>query len=528
MKRFNKVLPVISMLIAIVFSAICLLVHPLWSDIHTYLGVRNLPIVQSLAVMGGLFGIYAYQALKTGMLSGKRHWLHVIILCVVDAAMLVLMGILIKELGYESMVIPRMASVYLPVAFWAAAAVLLFWLSPFWTPLKNGQIRLTAILVLGLAAVIWMTLPWCIALTTRPVVFRQQDGVTVNWGTNLPAANLLRYGKSPDMSEQTIPQSHGLIDVADEMQRVFLPGEPSESLYFQATSVGVRTINPASAIKAGEAESETIQVGFPAAGEELFLAAFSDIHEQTQIYRQQARQIPWEQVDYALYLGDVVNHVDDAKQTAEAIFGLRTGEYDLPRVFARGNHETRGANARNLSDWMLPAGGKWYYTFESGNAFFVVLDSGEDKPDSHVEYAELINFSEYHQEQAAWLADVFKSPEYQKADYQIVLVHIPPFEPPFEVFFGIFREEFMTDAFDPVLAILHQQTDIDLVMSGHLHRGDIWLPEETGLPYPVTTCGGPLGVDTAAVTAQLTESGIQLDVIDILGNTIESVWLPKK
>ncbi|MFN2197009.1 MAG: metallophosphoesterase family protein, partial [Anaerolineales bacterium] len=428
MKRFEKVLPIISMLIAIVFSAICLLVHPLWSDIHSYLGFRNAPVVQILAVLGGLFGIYAYQVLKTGMLKRKRRWLHIIILMLVDAAMLVLIGVLIKELGYESVVIPRMAAVYLPVAFWVAAAVLLFWLSPIWKPLKNGQIRLVAILVLGLAAIIWSTLPWRIELTTRPVVFRQQDGVTVNWGTNLPAANLLRYGNSPDMAEQTIPQSHGLIDVAEEMQRVFLPGEPPESLYFQATSVGVRTINPTSAIKAGEAESEAIQVGFPTADKALFLAAFSDIHEQTQIYKQLARQIPWEQVDYALYLGDLVNHVDDAEQAAEAIFGLPTGELDLPRVFARGNHETRGANARNLSDWMLPAVGKWYYTFESGNAFFVVLDSGEDKPDMHVEYAELINFNDYHQEQAAWLANVFESPEYQNADYQIVLVHIPPFE----------------------------------------------------------------------------------------------------
>jgi predicted MPP superfamily phosphohydrolase len=458
------------------------------------------------------------------MLAGRRRWLHVTILILVDAAMLVLMGILIKELGYESVVIARMASVYLPVAFWVALAVLLFWLSPFWKPLKNSQIRLTAILVLGLAAIIWMTLPWRLAFTTRPVVFRQQDGVTVNWGTNLPAANLLRYGNSPDMTQQTIPQTHGLIDVSQEMQRVFIPGETTGSLYFQAYSAGVRAINPTSAIKAGEAESEIIQVEFPAANIELFLAAFSDIHEQSQIYKQQARQIPWEQVDYALYLGDLVNHVDDAKQAAEAIFGLPTGEVDLPRVFARGNHETRGADARNLADWMLPAGGKWYYTFESGNAFFVVLDSGEDKPDSHVEYAELINFNEYHQQQAIWLANVFESTEYRNADYQVVLVHIPPFED----YSVIFPEDFLTDAFDPVLALLHEQEDIDLVMSGHLHRGDIWLPQETGLPYPVTTCGGPLGVDTAAVTVQLTKTGIQLDVIDILGNTIESAWLPAK
>jgi hypothetical protein len=285
MKRFTKVLPIISMLIAGIFSAICLLVHPLWSDIHAYLGARNLPVMQTLAVLGGLFGIYAYQALKTRMLTRERRWLHTTILSLVDVAMLVLIGILIKELGYESVVIPRMASVYLPIVFWASLAVLLFWIGPFWKPLRKGQIRFVAILVLGLAAIIWMTLPWHVAFTTRPVVFRWQDGVTVNWGTNLPAANLLKYGKSPDMAEQTIPQSHGLIDVAEEMQRVFLRDKPGRTLYFQAYSAGVRTINPTSALKAGEAESDATQVKFPAPEAELFLAAFSDIHEQTQIYK---------------------------------------------------------------------------------------------------------------------------------------------------------------------------------------------------------------------------------------------------
>jgi predicted MPP superfamily phosphohydrolase len=524
MNRLAKILPIISMLIAGIFTAVCLLVHPLWSDIHSFLGVPDLPVVQTLAVLGGLYAFYAYRALTTGMLTGDRRWLHSGILILVDAILLILMVILINELGYESVVIPRMAAVYLPIVFWVSVAVLLFWIGPFWKPFKEGRIRFAAILVLGLAAIIWISLPWRVELITRPVVFMQADGVTVNWGTNLPAANLLRYGDTPAMAEETIPQTHGLIDVGEGMQRVYLAGETQEMLYFYAFSAGVRKINPASAIKAGEAESETIQVNFPSPGEELFLAAFSDIHEQTQIYKQLASHIPWEQVDYALYLGDLVHHVDNAQQTAEAILGLPTGDLDLPRVFARGNHETRGAEARDLSNWLLPPGGQYYYTFEGGNAFFVVLDSGEDKPDSHVEYAELINFTEYHQEQAEWLSEVFESVEFQNADYQIVLVHIPPLEG----YSMIFDEDFQTDAFDPVLDLLRESDDIDLVMSGHIHRGGIWLPEETGLPFPVTTCGGPLGIDTAAVTAHLKETGIQLDVINILGNTVESAWLPAK
>jgi hypothetical protein len=74
--------------------------------------------------------------------------------------------------------------------------------------------------------------------------------------------------------------------------------------------------------------------------------------------------------------------------------------------------------------------------------------------------------------------------------------------------------------------VLKNQSDIDLVMSGHIHRGGIWMPDETGWPYPITTNGGPLGVDTAAVTAYLTADGIQLDLINILGQTTESAWVP--
>jgi predicted MPP superfamily phosphohydrolase len=509
------------MFIAGVFVTVCLLVNPLWSDIHSLLGMPNLPVVQTLAVLGGIFGIYAYQSRKNNMLIGKWRWLHISNQIFVLAVMVVLMAVLIQELGYESVVIPRMAAAYLPIVFWVSLGVLLFWFGPIWKPLRNRTIRIAAILVLGLAAILWITLPWRVKFTTRPVVFMQADGVTVNWGTNLSAANYLRYGETHAMTEETTPQTHGLIDVGEGMQRVYLPGERGESLYFQAYSAGIRTINPSSAIKAGEAESEPVQVEFPPPGKELFLAAFSDIHEQNQIYNQQAQHIPWKQVDIALYLGDLANHVDDAQQTAESILGLSTGELDLPRVFARGNHEARGAKARDLADWLLPPGGKFYYTFESGNAFFVVLDSGEDKPDSHVEYAELINFEEYHQVQAAWLAEVFESQEYQDADYKIILVHIPPFEN----YSMTFDEDFQTEAFDPVLDLLRERNDIDLVMSGHIHNADIWLPEETGLPFPVTTCGGPLGVDTAAVIAHLTNTGIQLDVINILGNTIESVWL---
>ena len=144
-----------------------------------------------------------------------------------------------------------------------------------------------------------------------------------------------------------------------------------------------------------------------------------------------------------------------------------------------------------------------------------MLDSGEDKPDNHVEYAGLVDFTAYHLEQAEWLKAVFASAEFQGAATRIVLVHVPPFE-----------TRYMSPAFMPIVDLLKNQRDISLVMSGHIHRGGIWMPDETGWPYPITTNGGPLLVDTKAVTAYLTEDGIQLDLINILGRTVELEWIP--
>ena len=80
----------------------------------------------------------------------------------------------------------------------------------------------------------------------------------------------------------------------------------------------------------------------------------------------------------------------------------------------------------------------------------------------------------------------------------------------------------ITPEFAPVFSLLTSRQDIDLVMSGHTHDAGIWLPEETGLPFPVTTCGGSQPGDMAAVTVQASAQGIQLAVIGLDGSVWES------
>jgi predicted MPP superfamily phosphohydrolase len=193
-----------------------------------------------------------------------------------------------------------------------------------------------------------------------------------------------------------------------------------------------------------------------------------------------------------------------------SILNLSTGGVEIPRVFVRGNHEARGEAARSLQNWLVPPEGNFYFSFQAGNAFFIVLDSGEGETDTDVEYSGLVDFASYHPQQAAWLQTVLDSPEYKEADYHIVLVHIPPTETP-------------TPEFFPVFSQLVSRQDIDLVVSGHMHEAGIWLPGETDLPFPVIRCGGSSVDDMAEVIGYLGVQGMDLEVIRIDGTVWESL-----
>ena len=69
--------------------------------------------------------------------------------------------------------------------------------------------------------------------------------------------------------------------------------------------------------------------------------------------------------------------------------------------------------------------------------------------------------------------------------------------------------------------LIKSQDDVDLVMSGHTHIWGIFMPQETGLPYPLTTCGGSQVKDMAAVVVKIGHDQIRMKLIDIHGNVIE-------
>lgn len=107
--------------------------------------------------------------------------------------------------------------------------------------------------------------------------------------------------------------------------------------------------------------------------------------------------------DSVIFLGDsapTADNEDDAiKNTIEFMGNISGGE--KPAIYVRGNHETRGAYANDLPSVL--GLDELYYTLNVGDYSFIVLDSGEDKEDSHSEYGGLTAYGDYRKTMVEWL-----------------------------------------------------------------------------------------------------------------------------
>lgn len=110
--------------------------------------------------------------------------------------------------------------------------------------------------------------------------------------------------------------------------------------------------------------------------------------------------------DSVILLGDASPGLDFEEEAVRNIvqFAGQLTKGEIPLLYTRGNHETRGAYANKLADAL--GLDEFYYTADTGSYSFVVLDSGEDKEDSHPEYGSMNDYASYREEMVEWLKNV--------------------------------------------------------------------------------------------------------------------------
>lgn len=224
--------------------------------------------------------------------------------------------------------------------------------------------------------------------------------------------------------------------------------------------------------------------------------------------------------DMFVHLGDFASYLDDFQlEVFDSL--LKRIPAEMPIITLRGNHEFDGAQAQEYLRYLSLKNRKSYGVFRLGGVCFVVLDTGHHLPpgskNPFQRYTGLNKLDTLLAEQRDFLEQAVKTPEFQTAEYRIVLAHIAPDCP----------DKYMSRRLDKMAkeffggsAPAHR---IDLWFSGHTHK---YLVQESLPEWPFTTItlggGHKKSIIGNALYVQIAPGKITLDIINSDGTKHES------
>ena len=176
-----------------------------------------------------------------------------------------------------------------------------------------------------------------------------------------------------------------------------------------------------------------------------------------------------EELDLLVLNGDIPNHsgkIEYLTTIHEISAQVTNGE--IPVIFSRGNHDTRGIFAENIEDHTPTDNGNSFFTFRLGRLWGMVLDCGEDKVDAHEEYGYTICCEAFRQRETAFIKRVIANAENEYGadgvENRVVFCH-NPFTQTLEAPFNI-----EIDTFTEWSRLLREYIKPQIMVCGHIHR----------------------------------------------------------
>ena len=176
-----------------------------------------------------------------------------------------------------------------------------------------------------------------------------------------------------------------------------------------------------------------------------------------------------DEIDLLVLGGDIPNHSGDVKNfnaICEIASGITGGRH--PVAFARGNHDTRGIHAEDMPNYIPTHNARTYYSFRAGCVWGLLLDCGEDKPDTNDEYGSTICFHQFRMEETEFIREIIANAEREYAakgvKHRLVISHIGFTHidrPPFDIEQELYGEW---------TRLMREHVKPDLLLYGHYHK----------------------------------------------------------
>lgn len=329
------------------------------------------------------------------------------------------------------------------------------------------------------------------------------------------------HGSSDSQARRCINSRDGLLEADNAFGSVRIKGlEPAHSYDYRIISKQMLDFKPYKVTYGDSIATPwyTFSTINPAQqGATIFVT--SDIHNETAKLERLLDLADYKTCNAFFYAGDMVSYISNHEAPFKAFIDPSVKRFasSIPFEVVRGNHETRGNLARSYSSYFPKENGKIYGSYRLGDVMVVMLDSGEDKEESHWAYSGLTDFNAYRTEQAEWLRQLIKSKEYKTARYRIIICHFPL------VMDKMWQDEKAwwgwDDAIRKFLPVLNE-AKVDLMVSGHSHR---FFYHECGADnnrFPILEQGYD-----SATRLELHDGKIHLKVIDINGQVLKECTL---
>ncbi|SHK91418.1 Purple acid Phosphatase, N-terminal domain [Chitinophaga jiangningensis] len=312
------------------------------------------------------------------------------------------------------------------------------------------------------------------------------DTITVMWLTAQPSYSWVEYGQEGQPMQKAHLVSHGLVEANNRLHRIALQQlEPGKKYTYKVFSKEITDFQPYKLTYGETISSDTYTFTAPdTQAKEVSWLILNDIHDRPESIPHLMKLNGNDPYDFVFFNGDIFDYQADEQQIINHMLTPcgDTFSPQTPFMYVRGNHETRGKYAREWHQYFENPTKNNYFSFTWGPVFAIVLDTGEDKEDTHPVYAGIVDFDTYREEQAAWLEKQLQSPAYKKAKHKVVMMHIPHHHG------GDWHGASHCRA---MFGDLFNKHKIDILICGHTHTYGVHPPETGKHNYPLIIGGGP-------------------------------------
>lgn len=348
-----------------------------------------------------------------------------------------------------------------------------------------------------------------------------KDCIAILWITTKNCNSWVEYGESQsNLTERAYGEEKLGLRPAGRLNCVKLKNlKPNSTYYYKIVSKEITTFQPYKVTygKMVSGEIETF-VSPNLESNEVSFVMLNDIHDRPNSIPELLNLDKGNRRDFVFFNGDIFDYQTDEQQIIDHMIQPCVDYFakNLPFLYVRGNHETRGKFARNFPDYFNHVANM---AFTLGPVRFVILDTGEDKEDQHPVYADLVDFDFYREQQAIWLAKEIEKKEFKKAAFRIVLMHIPP-----RYSGDGHGATHCTQLFEPLM----NRGKVDLVLSGHTHTYKIHPPAKALNNYPIIIGGGPQKGTRTLTKVKVTPAHIKVSMLNDSGIEVGHYEIAKR